>query len=72
MRWFRQDYMMLNRMQMDCKYYNSAAHYNKSHASTIRQTIDSMKEIWNKFPKDLKPEWISLEEIEGYKKKFGL
>ena len=69
---FKFDYMMLNRMQMDCKYYKSAAHFNNAHASTIRQTIDRMKEIWNKFPKDLKPGWISLEEIEGYEKKFGL
>ena len=72
MKEFKFDYMMLNRMQMDCKYYNSAAHFNHAHASTIRQTIDRMKEIWNKFPEDLKPEWISLEEIEGYEKKFGL
>ena len=72
MKEFKFDYMMLNRMQMDCKYYDSAAHFNNSHASTIRQTIDRMKEIWNKFPEDLKPEWISLEEIEGYEKKFGL
>ena len=72
MKEFKFDYMMLNRMQMDCKYYDSAEHYNNSHASTIRQTIDRMKEIWNKFPEDLKPEWISLEEIEGYEKKFGL
>ena len=69
---FRFDYMMLSRMQMDCKYYDSAAHFNNAHASTIRQTIDRMKEIWNKFPKDLKPGWISLEEIDGYEKKFGL
>ena len=69
---FKFDYMMLSRMQADCKYYNSAAHFNNAHASTIRQTIDRMKEIWNKFPEDLKPEWISLEEIEGYENKFGL
>ena len=72
MRWFRQDYMMLDRMRVDCEYYDTAAHYNNSHASTIRQTIDRMKEIWNKFPEDLKPEWISYEKILGYEKKFGL
>lgn len=72
MKEFRFDYMMLDRMRVDCEYYDTAAHYNNSHVSTIRQTIDRMKEIWNKFPEDLKPEWISYEQILGYEKKFGL
>ncbi|MBQ9655943.1 MAG: hypothetical protein IJV38_07970 [Prevotella sp.] len=72
MRWFRQDYMMLSRMQADCKYYNSAEHFNRAHCSTIKQTIESMKEIWKKFPEDLKPEWISWEEIIEYEKKFAV
>ena len=67
---FKFDYMMLSRMQADCKYYNSAEHFNHSHFSTIKQTIESMKEIWKKFPEDLKPEWISWEEILEYEKKF--
>ena len=67
---FRFDYMMLSRMQGDCKYYDSADSYNHAHWSTIEDTIKEMKRIWNKFPDDLKPEWITMEEIEGYEKKF--
>lgn len=70
MRWFRHDYMMLDRMRTDCEYYDSAEHYNRAHCSTIKQTIESMKEIWKKFPEDLKPEWLSWEKILEYEKKF--
>jgi hypothetical protein len=64
------DYMMLSRMQMDCKYYDNAAQYNNAHWQTAKEMIESMKERWNKFPDDLKPEWITWEEILGYEKKF--
>lgn len=72
MKAFKFDYMMLDRMRVDCEYYKSAEHFNNSHASTIRETIEEMKRIWNKFPKDLKPNWITYEQILGYEKKFGL
>jgi hypothetical protein len=29
-----------------------------------------MKKLWKKFPEDLKPQWISWEEILEYEKKF--
>lgn len=72
MKAFKFDYMMLDRMRIDCEYYKSAEHFNNSHASTIRETIEEMKRIWNKFPKDLKPNWITYEQILGYEKKFGI
>lgn len=72
MKAFKFDYMMLDRMRVDCEYYKSAEHFNNSHASTIRETIEEMKRIWNKFPKDLKPNWITYEQILGYEKKFGI
>ena len=58
MRWFRQDYMMLSRMQTDCNYYKSKEH------------IEEMKKLWKKFPEDLKPEWCTWEQILEYEKKF--
>lgn len=67
---FKFDYMMLSRMQADCKYYEDAEHYNNSHWQTAEEMIKSMKERWNKFPDDLKPEWITWEEILEYEKKF--
>lgn len=71
MKEFRFDYMMLDRMRTDCEYYNSAEHYNHAHASTAKQMIERMKEIWNKLPGDLKPRWITWEKICEYEKKFA-
>lgn len=67
---FKHCYMMLSRMQSDCKYYNSASSYNHAHWQTAEEMIASMKEYWNKIPDDLKPDWISWEEILEYEKKF--
>jgi hypothetical protein len=67
---FKFDYMMLSRLQMDCNYYKSAADYENSHCQTAKDLIESMKEHWNKIPEDLKPEWISYEDILEYEKKF--
>ena len=69
---YRHDYMMLDRMRMDCEYYTSVEAFNRSHCSTIEDTIKRMKELWNKFPADLKPQWISLEQIEEYERKFNI
>ena len=69
---YRHDYMMLDRMRMDCEYYKSADAFNRSHCSTIEDTIKKMEELWNKFPSDLKPQWISLKQIEAYKTKFNI
>lgn len=69
---FKFDYMMLDRMRSDCEYYDTAAHYNNAHFSTIDKTIADMKARWQKLPEDLKPEWLSWEKILEYEKKFGL
>ena len=67
---FKFEYMMLSRLQMDCNYYKSAADYENAHCQTAKDLIESMKEHWNKIPEDLKPEWISYEDILEYEKKF--
>lgn len=67
---FAFDYMMLSRDQMACNYYTSAEHFNNAHACTIEQLIADMKERWQKFPEDLKPEWCTWEQILEYEKKF--
>lgn len=69
---YRHDYMMLDRMRMDCEYYQSADAFNRAHCSTIEDTIKQMEELWNKFPADLKPQWVSLEQIGAYKTKFNI
>ena len=67
---FQFDYMMLSRMKSDCEYYQTSEHYNHAHCSTIEKTIADMKARWEKLPEDLKPEWLSWEQILEYEKKF--
>lgn len=69
---YRMDYMMLDRHRADCEYYDTAEHYNHAHGQTIADTIESMKERWQRIPADLKPEWLSWDKILEYEKKFNL
>lgn len=70
-------YMLLGRMQMDCKYYIS----NKDKvndlegiskhlwAGTPEKQIEYMKAIWNNLEE--KPEWLSMEDIEKFEKEMA-
>lgn len=64
-------YMFLSRMQSDCKYFLDGHEYNKFlWAGNVDDQIKYMKWLYNSFPKDKKPEWISMEEIEDYEKRM--
>ena len=68
----KHDYMMLNRLQEDCKYFlgNGNGHIKHLYYEDIDQHIDEMKKIYNSFSEEDKPEWIDLEEINEYKEKM--
>ena len=55
------NYMMLSRLQLDCKYYLGCGNRNKKHlwADTVEEHIAYMKELYNGFSEDEKPEWIT-------------
>jgi len=58
-------YMLLNRMQMDCKSHITA--FTPScmiREERIPAFIAEMKELWNVLV--VKPEWLSMEEINRY------
>lgn len=61
-------YQLLSRMKMDCDYYLGYGQGNnkKLWAGNVDDQIETMKAIWNSFPEDQKPEWLSMEEIESY------
>lgn len=63
-------YMFLSRMQMDCRYFlGNGNFYNKYlWAANPEEQIACMKYLYNAVPE--KPEWISMEEIEGYEKQM--
>lgn len=61
-------YMMLGRLQEDCRYYLGHGNRNPENlwASTEKRQIETMKAIWNSFSEDEKPEWLTFEQIEEY------
>ena len=76
-------YMMLSRLQsdcvgffgrdedesshMDCRYQNEHFIWGKD----IRKLVSEMKRLWDEIPEDLKPEWLTREEIEGFCKRVS-
>lgn len=69
---YKFEYMMLSRLEMDCKYFLGNENKNKKHLKdgSITSHIEEMKELYNDFPNDKKPEWITLEDIENYEKEM--
>lgn len=66
-------YMMLSRLKSDCDYVlgnggKGAVRYLRN--GNISDHISEMKEYWNSFEENEKPEWLSLDEIEDYDRKM--
>lgn len=63
-------YMLLDRMRTDCEYYLGNGQIYGAHlwASNERDQINYMKALWNSFPDDAKPQWLSMEKIEEYER----
>lgn len=66
-------YQLLSRMKMDCDYYLGNGQGSNKHlwAGNVDDQIKAMKALWNSFPEDKKPEWLSMEEIESYEAKMS-
>jgi hypothetical protein len=62
--------MLLSRLQQDCEYFIGHGYGVEKHlwAGSVEAQIAKMKELWNEL--SVKPEWLSLEEIEEYEKKM--
>lgn len=65
-------YMLLDRMKQDCNYYLGNGNHLKKYlwAGDEKEHIEDMKALWNSFPDDAKPEWLTLEQIEEYEKQM--
>lgn len=59
-------YRLLSRMQSDCEYYLSGKHEKHLWAESAASQIAYMKALWESFPDDGKPEWLTMEEIDSY------
>lgn len=66
-------YQLLSRMKMDCEYFLGNGQRLDKHlwAGNPEEHIYFMKEIWKSFPEDMKPEWLSYEDILGYERKMN-
>lgn len=62
------NYQMLDRLRSDCDYYLGNGNRSKKHLyyKDEQEHIDKMKELYNSFTEDKKPEWITYEEILNY------
>lgn len=63
-------YMMLSRLKSDCEYFLGNGGGAEKHlwAGSVQGQIDEMKKIHNLL--EIKPEWLSMEEIEVYETKM--
>ena len=65
-------HMMLDRMRQDCEYYLGNGNRYAGHlwAGNEKDHIAYMKEIWERFPKDKRPEWLPYDKILEYEGKM--
>ena len=64
------EYRLLSRMAMDCNYFLGAGdrHEKFLWAGNVKDQIKTMKEIWNSLK--VKPEWLTMEQIETWEKEM--
>ena len=55
-------YMLLDRMRADCDYH--------LWAGNVTDQIGYMKALWESFPVDGKPEWLTMEQILNYEQEM--
>jgi len=64
------NYMMLDRLRSNCDYYLGYGNRCAKHlwAGNEQDQINEMKKLYNSFPDDQKPEWLTYEQILDYEK----
>lgn len=66
----RFQYMMLGRLESDCDYFLGYGNRNKKHlwALDAAEQIKIMRALWLWLP--VKPEWLTMEQINEYAKEM--
>lgn len=66
------NYMLLDRLKQDCEYFlgNGNGNVDTLWAKDIDGQITKMKELYNSFTDDEKPEWITIDDINNYEKEM--
>ena len=68
----RNDYMLLSRLKQDCDYFLGYGNRYEGRlwAGSVKNQIKKMKKLYKKFPRKLKPKWLTLKDIRDYEKKM--
>lgn len=66
------NYMLLSRLKSDCDYFLGHGLRNEKHlwAGSVDRQIAKMRELYNSFADDEKPEWLTAEQIDEYERKM--
>jgi NAD(P)H-flavin reductase len=66
------NYQFLDRLKSDCDYYLGYGNRNKKNLwyKDEKEHINKMKELYNSFPDNNKPEWLTYEHILNYEKEM--
>ena len=65
------DYSFLSRLKSDCKYVIDHQISNPRWSLwgiTVEKHIEEMRKVYNSFPDDKKPQWITMDDIDNYEK----
>ena len=65
-------YSLLSRLESDCKYFLGNGNRNERHLwdGNVEKQIAKMRELYNSFAEDEKPEWLTLEQIDDYERRM--
>ncbi len=65
-------YMLLDRMKQDCLYYLGAGNHMDKYlwAGNVTEQISTMQAVWDSFPPDQKPEWLTESDISSFKEQM--
>ena len=61
-------YMLLDRLKTDCSYYLGAGNRNPGTlwAGSVGTHLDCMRLLWNSFPEEDRPEWLTLDDLGNF------
>lgn len=63
-------YQMLGRLKADCDYFLGYGNGYEGHlwAGSVEKQIKEMRDRWNAFRPEDKPEWLTMEQIDEYER----
>ena len=62
-------YMLLDRLRTDCGYFLGNGNRDAGHlwaAGSVETHLECMRILWDSFPDEDKPEWLTRDDLERY------